>query len=395
MRAAKLTLFALAISISLAGCGDKKPRIALENAQGPGRDQELLRDGVKAINGGRYDEGRMLLNTMINTYTDSPLIKISKLTIADSFYLEGGSKGLAQADVEYGEWLQFFPDDMLSDDVMLKRAEIHLRQVQAADRDTTHAKLAERFLKELLRRYPNTDMRATVEERMNEVQEVLALHELKVARFYFDIREFPPAAQKRTEEILNNYPNFSRFDEALFLHARAMESQEDTETASRDLARIVTSYPHSEFREKAEATLKKWGKPIPEVDPARANEPKPEGKSMPARVVSFLTGPQIDTSNKGVIVDKEEKPEATVARALELAGAKAIGPVTPGAETTSNAPGARPRRAAQAGQDVEVKPATPGDANKPSSTSSKDKKDNKKKPDDKKNDSGAKLLRNP
>jgi outer membrane protein assembly factor BamD len=397
MRAAKFFLCALALSLSFAACGDKKPKIALEEAKGPGRDQELLRDGIKAINNGRYDEGRMLLNTMINTYSDSPLIKISKLTIADSFYLEGGSKGLAQADVEYGDWLQFFPDDPLSDDVMIKRAEIHLRQVQAADRDTTHARLAERTLKEVLRRFPNSDMRTVVEARMNEVQEILALHELKVARFYFDIRESPIAAQMRTEEILNNYPQFTRFDEALFLHARAMELQEDTETASRDLSRIVTSYPHSEFRERAEATLKKWGKPVPEPDPARVAEARPEGKSLPGRIAGFLMGPHIDTSNKGVIIDKDQKPDEIVARARELAGGRATGPITPGSDTSTNSPDARPRRAVQAGQDVEVKPGAPSDQKQQQqSTSNKDKKGkDKKKQDEKKDEGSSKILRNP
>ncbi|HEY7910650.1 MAG TPA: outer membrane protein assembly factor BamD, partial [Blastocatellia bacterium] len=237
MRAVKIFLLALAVATSFAACGGKpKTIVTLEEAKGPGRDAELFRDGVNAIRKGRYDEGRILLNTMINTYTDSPLIKIAKLGIADSFYLQGGSKGLAQADVEYRDWIQFFPDDPLADDAMLKMAEIHLKQVQAADRDTTHAKLAERQLKELLRRYPNTDGKQQVEQMMEEVQEILALHELTVAKFYFERREAAQAAQMRTEEILNKYPNFSRFDEALWLHARAMEIQEDTETASRDLS---------------------------------------------------------------------------------------------------------------------------------------------------------------
>src|SRR5262249_14187802 len=315
MKAAKVILLALALSLGLSACGgDKKPKVAIEENKGPGRDQELFRDGVKAINNGRYDEGRMLLNTAINTYPDSPMIKVARLAIADSYYFEGGSKGLAQADVEYGDWLQFFPDDVLSDDVMLKRAEIHLRQVQAPDRDITHAKIAERILKDLLRRYPNTDKKEVVETRMNEVEEILALHELKVARFYFNIRESSVAAQMRTEEILNNYPHFSRFDEALYLHARAMENQEDTETASHDLARIVTSYPRSEYRDKAAEKLKQWGKAVPEADPEKASAPAPEGKSMPSRIVGFLLGPHIDTSNQGVILDRDQKPEAIVAR---------------------------------------------------------------------------------
>src|SRR4029079_8154508 len=154
--------------------------------------------------------------------------------------------------------------------------EIHLRQVMAADRDTTHAKLAERQLKELMRRYPDTDAKQQAEQMMTQVQEILAMHELKVARFYFELRESSTAAQMRTEEILSKYPNFSRFDEALFLHARAMELQEDTETASRDLSRIVTSHPHSEYMDRAKETLKTWGKPIPESDPAKVAAAAPD-----------------------------------------------------------------------------------------------------------------------
>lgn len=390
MKVVKLIIFALALALPFAACGGKpKSKVTFEEAKGPGRDKELFRDGVDAIRKGSFDQGRILLNTMINTYSESPLVRMSKLAIADSFYLQGGSKSLAQAEVEYRDWIQFFPDDALADDTMMKMAEIHLKQVQAADRDTTHAKLAERQLKELLRRYPNSDQKAETEKLMNDVDEILALHELKVATFYFTIRESAQAAQMRTEEILNKYPNFSRLDEALFLHARAMELQEDTETASRDLSRIVTSFPHSDFAERAKDTLKKWGKPVPEPDPAKLAEAAPEGKGLPARVAGLVFGPRIDTSSKGVIIDRELKTDDIVARAQELSGVRPGGPVTPGAATTSNAPDARPRRANEAGQDVEVKPGTATDQ-KTQAPASKDKKKDKKKAD-----SNPKGLRNP
>lgn len=391
MKAVKIVVVALALAMSFAACGGKaKSKISFEEAKGPGRDRELFRQGIDAIRKGSFDEGRMLLNTDINTYSDSPIIKVAKLAIADSYYLQGGSKGLAQAEVEYRDWIQFFPDDPLADDTMLKIAEIHLRQVMAADRDTTHAKLAERQLKELVRRYPDTDAKEQAEQLMGQVQEILAMHELKVARFYFDLRESSTAAQMRTEEILSKYPNFSRFDEALFLHARAMENQEDTETASRDLTRIVTSYPHSEFADRARETLKKWGKPIPEPDPAKVSETV-EGKGLPGRVLGLMFGPHIDTSSKGVIIDRELKTDEIVARAQEVSGTKDLGPVTPGATTTNNSPNARPRRATEAGQDVEVKPGSTSDQ-KPQTPSSKD---NKKGKDKKKPESNTKGLRNP
>ncbi|HZM88871.1 MAG TPA: outer membrane protein assembly factor BamD [Blastocatellia bacterium] len=397
MRVAKILVAVLAIAIPFAACGGKaKSKLTLEEAKGPGRDLELYRQGADAIRKGNFDEGRILLNTMINTYSESPMIKMSKLSIADSYYLQGGSKGLAQAEVEYRDWIQFFPDDPLADETMLKIAEVHLKQVMAADRDTTHARLAERQLKELLRRYPNTDSKEQVEGLMSQVQEILAMHELKVARFYFDIRESAQAAQMRTEEILNKYPNFSRFDEALYLHARAMEIQEDTETASRDLARIVASHPHSEFAERAKETLKKWGKPVPDSDPAKVAEAPADGKGLPSRLLGFVLGPRIDTSNRGVIIDRDLKTDEIVAKAQEAAGVKAGGPVTPGATTTTNSPDARPRRAAtQAGQDVEVKPGAPADQ-KTQSPSSKDKKSKDDKDKDKKKpEGGSKVLRNP
>jgi len=396
MKVAKTLVVALTLALPFAACGGKpKTKLTFEEAKGPGRDRELFRQGVDAIRKGSFDEGRILLNTDINTYSDSPLVKMAKLAIADSYYLQGGSKGLAQAEVEYRDWIQFFPDDPLADETMLKMAEVHLRQVMAADRDTTHAKLAERQLKDLLRRYPNTDSKEQVEQLMNQVQEILAMHELKVARFYFEIRESAQAAQMRTEEILNKYPNFSRFDGALYLHARAMELQEDTETASRDLARIVASYPHSEYAERAKATLQKWGKPVPDPDPAKVADPPADGKGLPSRVVGFMFGPHIDTSSKGVIIDRNLKTDEIVERAQDAGGIKAVGPVTPGATTTSNSPDARPRRAAsQAGQDVEVKPGAPADQ-KAQSPSSKDKKSKDKDKDKKKPDSSSKVLRNP
>jgi hypothetical protein len=197
----------------------------------------------------------------------------------------------------------------------------------------------------------------------------------------------------RTEEILNKYPNFSRFDEALYLHARAMEIQEDTETASRDLARIIASHPHSEYAERAKETLKKWGKPVPDPDPTKVAEAPADGKGLPSRLVGFMFGPHIDTSTKGVIIDRDLKTDEIVARAQEASGAKAVGPVTPGATTTTNSPDARPRRAAsQAGQDVEVKPGAPADP-KAQSPTSKDKKSKDK--DKKKPDSSSGVLRNP
>jgi hypothetical protein len=171
-----------------------------------------------------------------------------------------------------------------------------------------------------------------------------------------------------------------------------MELQEDTETASQNLARIIASYPHSDYADRAKETLKKWGKPMPDADPAKVAAAPPDGKGIPSRLLGLVLGPHIDTSSKGVLIDRDLTTDQIVAHAQELSGSKAVGPVTPGATTTTNAVDGRPRRASEAGQDVEVKPGTAADQKAPSSTS-KDKKSKDK--DKKKKDSGPSVLRNP
>lgn len=393
MKAVKLFLIATAIAALFSACGGKaKNKVSLEEAK-PGRDRELFQEAIKEIDKGNFDTGRILLNTMINTYQDSPLAKAAKLANADSFYLQGGSKNLAQAEVEYRDWVEFFPQDSLADDIFIKMSEIHLRQVLAPDRDISHARFAEQRLKEMLRRYPNSDRKQEAEQLMTQVQEVLAMHELKVARFNYVLRRAAQGAQLRTEEILNKYPNFSRLDETLWIHAQAMIDQEDTDTASRDLTRLVTNYPHSEFRQKAEALLKGWGKPVPEPDPAKLAEGPPEGKGLLSRTFTFFFGPKIDTSPKGVIIDRDLKPEEIAARAQEMVGLPVpAGLTTPSASTTTNND-TRPRRAAGATQDVEVKPAEGSSKEKPAVKDNK--KDDKKDKDKKKPDSSSKVLRNP
>jgi outer membrane protein assembly factor BamD len=382
MKAAKFFFLAIAAASLLGACGGGKPKtkVAIEEAKA-GRDRELFKSALADIRSGHEDAGRMELSTIINTYPDSQLVKPSKLAMSDSFYLEGGTKNLAQAEAGYREFLQFFPDDPLDDNVMLKIAEIHMRQLMASDRDPTHARQAEHQLKELLRLHPDTPMKAEVEGRIREIQEYLAEHEMKVARFYYDLRQAPEATRLRTEEILNKYPNYSRFDEALYYHARSMADQEDTETASQDLVRLIREYPHSDYKAKAEAALKKWNKPVPEPDQAKLTDPAAPGKKFVPKFFTFVFGPKLNTlSSKGVIIDRNLSTDDNVARAQTLSGVKETpgGPVAPGASTSTNARDTRPRRSGGAGQDVEVKPGAPGSQADKSST--KDKKKDSQSP---------------
>lgn len=247
----------------------------------PGRDRELFIVATREIRKKRFDVGRLLFQTIITTYPDSPYLPMAKLAVADSFFLEGGTSSLIQAIAAYQDWLTFFPTHALADRVVLKIGEAEMRQIGLPDRDATRAKRAEVRLKALLQQYPNTILKKDVEERLQQVQNNLGLHNLYIANYYYTQsvgqgKSGLKGAQSRYLEILEKYPNFGYMDEALYKLAVTYMTEEETDQAARYFQRIIRDYPNSEFVAKSKEQLELIGASIPEPDPERMSVQRPD-----------------------------------------------------------------------------------------------------------------------
>ena len=64
-------------------------------------DKVLFDKAIADIERSRFEVARLTLNTLMNTYDTSEYLAKAKLAIADSWYREGGSHGLGQAEAEY------------------------------------------------------------------------------------------------------------------------------------------------------------------------------------------------------------------------------------------------------------------------------------------------------
>lgn len=323
IRILSLIVLAMAVALSVGCRGEKKSKVAAEEAR-EGRDRELFSEGIREMQDGKYVRSRLLFNTLVNTYADSPLLPVTRLAIADSFYREGSYSAMNQAEVEYRDWLQFFPKHELADDVVMKIAEIHMRQVQAHDRDTTHAVLAEKQLLRLLREFPATDLKERAENQLWEVREILGMHELSVARFYFKQRQAYKAAAARSKEVVDKYPGFSRSDEALYLLGISMFEQEDTEEAIKYFSRLCRYYPSSEFYNDAKDYLTRLDAEVPEAAP-EGERPKPVGESpgLVTRVLETISHPRLDHISKdGVLFKKDDTREQALEKAMAFTAAQ-------------------------------------------------------------------------
>jgi outer membrane protein assembly factor BamD len=287
----------------------------LTGAAVAGRDRVLFEEAAKEVRKGHHDTGRLLFATIINTYPDSAFLPLAKLAIADSFFLEGTTSSLIQAAQAYQDWLTFFPTDPLADDASLKVAEAEMRQMGLSDRDISHARKAELRLKVLLQQYPGSPLRTTVEARLAEVQENLAMHNLQIARFYYDVKYSTgkgglKGAQSRLKEIVDKYPCFSFNDEVFYRLASTYQQEEEPDEAARYYQKLVQEFPESEFIEKAQEQLNIIGAPIPEKGTPNPCS-KRQQQSFMGNLMQQVSGRADITVNKnGILISKEGKEGA-------------------------------------------------------------------------------------
>ena len=196
----------------LAGVGSKQP------------DKVLFDKAMDAMRHNRFDVARLTLQTLINTYPDSEFIARAKLAVGDSWYAEGGTAALAQAEQEYDDFITFFPNMPEAAEAQLKKANIHYQQMEKADRDPTHAMRAEDEYRKVILQFPDSKLVPEAKQRLLEVQEVLGEREFEVGRFYY-LRESYPASIARLKSLVERYPLYSKADEALYLLGQDYEGQ--------------------------------------------------------------------------------------------------------------------------------------------------------------------------
>jgi len=290
----RIPLIALLGVVLLAaiGCTNKKSVNPLANIGSKQPDKVLFDKAMDAMRHNRFDVARLTLQTLINTYPDSEYIARAKLAVGDSWYAEGGTAALAQAEQEYSDFAIFFPNMPEAAEAQLKIANIHYQQMEKADRDYTHAKRAEDEYRKMILQYPDSKLVPEAKQRLMEVQEVLGEREFEIGRFYF-LRQSYPASIARLQSLVEKYPLYSRADEALFLLGQDYEGQimrmrsaptcdvhglprgcaleaqkaryigELTKSAAEQYSKILTRYPLMDKSDDAKRRLAALHQPIP------------------------------------------------------------------------------------------------------------------------------------
>ncbi|MGH9378530.1 MAG: outer membrane protein assembly factor BamD [Terriglobia bacterium] len=312
----------LLLSVALLpGCLFHRHREAgLPVAPGEQPDKILLQKSLNEFKHGRYQTGRLLLQSLINTYPDSEFLSQAKLAIADSYYKQGGISGLTEAEAEYKDFITFFPTAPEAPMAEYRAGMCHFRLVGKSDRDPSEAEQAAEEFKQFLLKYPSNPLMPEVKNRLREVQEVLAQGEYEIAMFYYNHRAYL-ASESRFKEITDKYPSFSQGDDVFWYLGQSLAELHKQQEAIPYYDRLVMEFPLSPRVDDAKQQLASLHAPIPAptkavLARAEADATRRDHRSIFRQAVgAFSSSPDYSTTLHGpVVLGSQNQIQAQIAK---------------------------------------------------------------------------------
>lgn len=266
----------------------------LANVNSKQPDKELFDKAMKAMKKGKYDVARLDLQTLLNTYPDTEYAMRAKLAVGDTWYKEGGSAALTQAEQEYKDFITFFPNTPEAAEAQMKVGDIYYQQMQKPDRDPQNVMHAEQEYRQMIQQFPDSPLIPRAKQRLRDVQEVLAQRQFEIGQFYASHENWQ-ATIARLQTVADSYPLFSHSDQTLITLGDAYITQAQmasrlnlppkakaellkayNDRAADAYDRVVTKYAMAPHVEDAKDRLIAMGRPVPEPTQAQLAESEAE-----------------------------------------------------------------------------------------------------------------------
>jgi outer membrane protein assembly factor BamD len=368
-------------AVTADAAGKKKEKKAydlnanpLAGVQSKQPDKELYDKAMTAMRKGRYDVARLDLQTLLNTYPESEYRMRAKLSVGDTWFKEGGSAALTQAEAEYEDFITFFPNAPEAAEAKMKVADIYYQQMEKPDRDPINAEQAEKEYRDMINMFPDSTLIPRAKQRLRDVQEVLAEREFQIGAYY-QSRDDYNASLARLETVTDTYPLYSKSDQVLIdigdayageahnvsiapnmpgaIRERLRSMYQDKAAAA--YAKVITRYPMAPHVEDARDRLVAMNRPVPEPTQAAISESDAEERS---RQALHFTDKTLDIIKRGPTVVEAvhvgeptlDDPKRTLAPevtkenvAMVREAINAGQPPTPAEAVTPTAPNEPPR----------------------------------------------------
>ncbi|TNF73900.1 MAG: outer membrane protein assembly factor BamD [Acidobacteria bacterium] len=235
-----LSIVLLVVAL-VAGCGGPKQDPILQLSA-----EESLEIGKELMEKKKYSQAREYLSHAFEVAPNSAVGREALLLVADAHYLDGGSDNFIRAEAKYRDFLNRFPTSERAGYVQLQLANSLSKRMLRPDRDQTATRQALEAYDELLLIYPGTQYAEEGRLEMAALRENLADHEMIIGRYNFRRRLYT-AATSRLSYLVEEFPEYSKMDRALYYLVVASYYANQPEEGKAALERLETEYPDSPY----------------------------------------------------------------------------------------------------------------------------------------------------
>lgn len=198
--------FVVVLLLFFLGCSNRNPEQRfLEEVGNLGKDQIVAR-GDEAASRKRWETARRYYSFVADAFPNDPLGRQAALKIADTFYRSRDLESITEAQLRYRDFANRFPNDPQRPYALLMLGKCSLLQARGPLRDLTPIKEALASFAQVVELYGESEFAAEAHALHAENTEILAQHELEVARFY-QRQHALLGAKHRLEFLLANYPD--------------------------------------------------------------------------------------------------------------------------------------------------------------------------------------------
>jgi len=172
---------------------------------------ELMNEGTEKLEKGWYDEATEIFEKLKDRYPYSEFAIEAELKMAEALYR---NERYDEAFEAYDEFERLHPKNKNVPYVIYQKGMCHFSQVSTIDRAQAHTRLAKDEFERLVKRFPRSEYANKGRRKVRECYIKLAEYELYVGHYYFKMKKYR-AARDRYRYIIENYPDFGQYHEAL------------------------------------------------------------------------------------------------------------------------------------------------------------------------------------
>ncbi len=231
----------------MAGCATTEPMAAYKNKS----DEQIFESGERNLAKGKYDAAVKDFEALDTLYPFGEYTQQAQLDIIFAYYKNDDSaSALAAADryirlyprgpnVDYAYYLKGLVNFGRSENWYQK-----LFPTDISDRDLNYMEESFDDFNALVQRFPESPYAPDARKRMLYIRNILARHELKVAKFYYERKAYVAAAN-RGHYIVEHYQGAPEVIPALEIMIKSYRELGETNMANETAELLQRNYPDS------------------------------------------------------------------------------------------------------------------------------------------------------